>query len=144
MSDNKDILVHYGVLGMKWGIRRDRATLKKLANKETTGKKSSVELTEKEKRKQTKKNRRNLSDKDLKAAIDRLKQENEFKKLSDKDLAPVRSKIQEVLAKTAGEAGITVGRNIATAAFTVMARKILAGENVSKADLAAYLKPKKK
>ena len=71
-------LMHYGVLGMKWGIRRYR---NKDGTLTTAGKKrlsKDKDKAEKKERKVALKNRRSLSDVDLKKKIERLKMENKL------------------------------------------------------------------
>ena len=76
MEDN--VLVHYGILGMKWGVRRTEAQLAraraKRENKET-----------KKDRKAAVKNRRILSDSDINQRIDRLQKEQRLKDLTAQD-----------------------------------------------------------
>lgn len=88
MEDN--VLVHYGILGMKWGVRRTEAQLAraraKRENKET-----------KKDRKAAVKNRRILSDSDINQRIDRLQKEQRLKDLTAQDLNPGRHAAANIL-----------------------------------------------
>lgn len=140
-----EILEHYGIKGMKWGVRRDRRTLDRLAGR-TTSKGSSKKTTNSDKN-QTKKaqrradvrNRRNLSDRDIRGKIDRLKLERELSKLTAEDLSPIRSKVTQMLS----DAGWQVGKNVSVAVLTVLTRKYLAGETLTREEIGKYLRPKK-
>ena len=100
-------LMHYGVLGMKWGIRRYR---NKDGTLTTAGKKrlsKDKDKAEKKERKVALKNRRSLSDADLKKKIERLKMEKEFKNLTEEDISPGRKYVGEIMS-SAGKKALTV------------------------------------
>ena len=63
-EDDEDVLMHYGVLGMKWGRRK---------GKQTTGSKNK-----KSSKKKNKKNPRRMSNKELAARIKRLDLEKRY------------------------------------------------------------------
>ena len=65
-TDTEEFLEHYGVKGMKWGVRRDRSTTS------TKPKKSSL-----------RKEAKDLSDEDLKKSVERLRLEREYVKIKD-------------------------------------------------------------
>ena len=82
-----DDLVHFGVLGMKWGVRKDKVPSKRKANK------ASIEY-----RKSVNKNRRILSDEELKNHISRLKLEKELDKLTKEDTSPLAAVMKQVIS----------------------------------------------
>ena len=108
-------LYHHGIKGMRWGVRRTPAQLghrnspiakarKKLsdANKQRAQRKSEIAP-----RKNALKNRRTLSDAELRDRINRLKMEKEFKQLTNEDIAPGRKYVTEILS-SAGKKTLTV------------------------------------
>lgn len=92
-------LYHYGVKGMKWGVRRYQ-------NKDGTltaaGKKRKRSSTADERKRaamrRDSKNRRLLSDEDLKKKIDRIKLEKQLRELTAEELNPGRTAVAKVLS----------------------------------------------
>lgn len=80
----QDELMHYGVLGMRWGHR-------KATRNEKTARKKDL------------KNRRTLSDKDLQQKINRLQSEKKFKELSEADLKPKRTAVKKFMKTVGGK-----------------------------------------
>lgn len=75
-----EALAHYGVKGMRWGIRKaDRA--------------------ERISRVKKYKQRRILDEADLKKTVSRMKLEKEYKNLAEEDLAPGRKAAKDILSK---------------------------------------------
>ena len=66
---NNAYLAHHGILGMKWGVRRSEA---QLARARGHSSKPSDDKNEVAARKVAVKNRRTMSDSDLKKRIERL------------------------------------------------------------------------
>lgn len=66
-------LYHHGVLGMKWGVRKDRSTVSKKSSKKTqTKKKISV---------------KDMSDDEIRKAVNRLNLEKQLKLLSTENVS---------------------------------------------------------
>lgn len=149
-----EFLEHYGVKGMRWGVRRDRRTLDRIAGRtggerpskkqqdqnraaarRARSKKSSVRTE----RRTASRNRRTLSTDDVRERINRLKLEKELKTLTNENLNPVRAQVTKMLT----DAGWDVGRTVTKATMTVLARRALSGEELTAAEIAKYLKPKK-
>ena len=100
-------LMHYGVLGMRWGVRRYQNKDGALT---TAGKKrlsKDKDKAEKKERKVALKNRRSLSDEYLKKKIERLKIEKEFKNLAEEDISHGRKYVGEIMS-SAGKKALTV------------------------------------
>ena len=107
---NNTYLAHHGILGMKWGVRRSEA---QLARARGHSSKPSDDKNEVAARKAAVKNRRTMSDADLKKRIERLKLEREFKNLTEDDITPGRKYVSEILSAS-GKKALTVAAAGAT------------------------------
>ena len=91
-----DFLQHYGVLGMKWGHRKAKSNVssnkKPKSTKNTTASKPKPKPT-----------RRELSDEELRAVINRMRLEREYADLQYR--ASSRAKVENVV-KTVGTAAL--------------------------------------
>lgn len=88
----QDYLIHYGVLGMKWGVRKDRSR--------------SGGIFRKKKRKMTSYDDDDLTtldDAELRARINRLQMEKQYAQLTTKETSFGRKVVQEVLKEVGKE-----------------------------------------
>lgn len=106
MEKNEEMLEHHGIKGQKWGVRRFQ---NKDGTRTALGKKreSSPDAKEKEARKADVKNRRTMSDADLKKRIERMRLEKEYKTLVDEDTAPGKRYVSGILS-AAGKKALTI------------------------------------
>lgn len=95
MTEVNDILEHYGIKGMKWGVR----------NKPT-----KREAVIRNQRATVAARRRHLSDGDLKNFIERLSNEKKLKTLVDEDLTPAKAATKKILSAS--------GQKVATGLVT--------------------------
>ena len=96
-----DDLMHYGVLGMKWGVERARAGLK-VANKakDQRRKKDGKQTSEHEdsKKAHDKKPVSEMSDKELRERLNRINMEQQYKNLNPSKLNKGYKAVKTALA----------------------------------------------
>lgn len=119
----EDFLAHYGVRGMKWGVRKRSKREEKLRAK----------------RFKTANNRRHLSDEDLKKHIDRLQNEKKLKQLVEEDLTPGKAAAKKIMS----ESGQKVARTVLAGAG-LLAIKVAVERKFDPKDAAGYLAPRPK
>lgn len=73
---NQDILKHYGVKGMKWGVRRSRDKSPSTIRRHISSAKRDLG------HRKTIKNLKNMTDDELKSTTDRIRRENDLKRLT--------------------------------------------------------------
>ena len=145
---NNNELYHYGVLGMKWGVRRYQNPDGSLTE---AGKKRYADKEVKKGRKQDSKYRRTLSDDELRRKVERIKLEKQLKDLTKEDLSPGRKFVGNILASSGGKIATAVVVGVGTYA----AKSILGNPNIFKngvklkdinwREMASYIpKPKNK
>ena len=84
MSNN--VLIHYGILGMKWGRRKSQST------SSTNHKSGEAKRSNKVK---------NMSDAELRARVNRLQLEKQYRDLSKGDVSKGRKFVSEVMTNSA-------------------------------------------
>jgi hypothetical protein len=113
-----DDLLHYGVPGMRWGVRKqDSGSRKQKKTDPEREKKNAV----REDRKKAYKNASTLSDKEIEARLKRLRTEQEFKKLSQESLAPGKTATKLILT----ESGSRTMKQVAAGAGAIAAGAII-------------------
>lgn len=129
-------LYHYGVLGMKWGVRR---TPEQLAKANVRAKRKSEDNAKRSDMKKAVKSRRTLSDADLKKRIERIKMEKQLKDLTAEEISPGKKFVSEVLSSS--------GKKVATALVTgavLYGTKAALTNRFDIKELAGYMTPKPK
>ena len=126
-----DILVHYGVLGMKWGVRRSPSELArargerapKNAKKKTsffskkTVKKKTVKASVKSSSKKegsSKKTPGDMTNEELQSAVRRLELEKRYRDLSPKKVSAGRKIIDNVVIPALTESGKNLMKDYTT------------------------------
>lgn len=103
-----DIITHYGIKGMKWGVRRYQ---NKDGSLTSAGKTRERTKNEKRERSERSKNRRTASLEELTKQISRLETEKKLKSLTNEDIRPGRTMVAKIL-KSGGEkvlSGVVAG-----------------------------------
>ena len=130
----ENCLQHHGILGMKWGVRRTPA---QLGHK--TSKKSSADARAKASMKNDVKNRRLLSDAEIKKKIERIQNQKKLKDLTEEELSPGRRAAKSVLSSS----GKKVASTVLTGAMLYGIKTAMTGKFDIR-EAASYMTPKPK
>lgn len=118
MSDQ--FLAHYGVKGMKWGVRRTQSQLSRAAAKRKENRDPNTpEGAERARRKAALQNRRTISDADLDRLVKRLETEKKLKNLVEDDLSGGQKAAKMILSDTGKQVARQVLAGVAVAAVSV-------------------------
>ena len=97
-SRESNVLAHYGVLGMKWGVRRyQNADGTYTDQGKKRYKKSPEQLESEAQKKRDVKNRGALTTQELKERIERLKLEKELKDLTKSEISAGQKFVEDIL-----------------------------------------------
>lgn len=114
-------LVHYGILGMKWGRRKSRA------NKSFQSSSKRLTATSSSKKKAKKKVKiKELSDTELQKKINRLQMEKRYRDLKKDEISAGRKLVGDILMTS----GKTVGVQVTTYAAGKIINKVMKDEVV--------------
>lgn len=151
--DNNE-LMHYGVPGMKWGVRRTPAQLgrKKTSSSKSLFEKKKPKPKPKVKSESSKKETapkpksvKEMSDEELSTAISRLQLEQKYKELSPQKVSTGKAITKRILNNIVVPAAEDVGRQMVKTALTRAGNKTLSEvfKDFSEAD-KIYTNNKKK
>lgn len=151
--DNNE-LMHYGVPGMKWGVRRTPAQLgrKKTSSSKSLFEKKKPKPKPKAKSESSKKETapkpksvKEMSDEELSTAISRLQLEQKYKELSPQKVSTGKAVTKRILNNIIVPAAEDVGRQMVKTALTRAGNKTLSEvfKDFSEAD-KIYTNNKKK
>lgn len=125
-------LYHFGIKGMKWGVRRYQNSDGSL----TPAGRKRYDKQVRASRKADVKNRRTLSDSEIEQKIKRLESEKKLKNLTEEDLSPGRKAASDVL-KSAGNKVLTA----AAAGAAAYAVKVAMTKKFDIKEAASYIVP---
>lgn len=131
MTENE--LLHYGVLGMKWGVKKARKssdtvdeTRKKSNTQNSNTQKSNTQnsntkqqskkfVTKKQKRKQIMEDLNSMSDKELRERLNRMQMEQQYIRMMTPEKSAAKKQVEQFL--------INEGRNLASQMLREQIRK---------------------
>ena len=127
-------LAHYGVLGMKWGVRRTPAQLGHRTKPRTAKRSRGSPKSKKVKTKSSsppKKSARELSDDELKQAINRLELEKRYKELSRSVNPPKSNEGRKFVENVLKKSGENIATQFTTYAMGTLVNKVAGSEIVN-------------
>lgn len=127
----EEFLAHYGVLGMKWGVRKDRGSSRR--------RRSEPEELSRRDRKRAIRKIRTLESDEIQMRIERLRLEKQLRDLTQTDLSPGKKFVGDIMKNS----GRTVLTTVVTGAMLYGIKAALTGKWSAK-EAADYIVKKKK
>lgn len=111
MSNNE--LLHYGILGMKWGVRRTPAQLARARGERTTdsGGSKPKASSSSSKSSSSKRSVSEMSDDELRKTVQRLQLEQQYRNLNPQKVSTGKKIVDKILKDVVVPAATEVGRN---------------------------------
>lgn len=103
-------LMHYGVLGMKWGVRRTPEQLAR-ARGQTKSEKEENKTTPAKKTTSARKSASEMTDEELNKAVRRLQLEQQYRQLNPETVSTGQKFVNKVAKDVIVPAATTVARN---------------------------------
>lgn len=136
-------LYHHGILGQRWGKKNGppypigasnhSASEKKAGWRKSLSKKTTQQKETERKKRSDSKNRGTLSDAELKANIERLKNEKEFGKLTDEVVNPGKAYATQLLKSVGNKVVVTAASGATLYALSAAISKNFDAEELAKA-----------
>lgn len=139
-------LQHYGVLGMRWGVRRTPAQLGRSSNGSTKqkrfsiGLKKSVPKQDAQSIKPKQKTIKDLTDDELRQKINRLRMEQEYRNLSPAQISTGKKVVDRILKNVVTPAAEDVAKQLTKSMMTKAVNKAFNLDD----ELKVYTNNKKK
>lgn len=108
---DQNMLMHYGILGMKWGVRRSESQLARA--RDAKAKSSSEEESEDYKKAHSPKSVKSMSDAELRNRLNRLQMEQQYTRMNPDTVNRGKDVANKIL-----KAGTTVA-TVTTTALTI-------------------------
>lgn len=120
---DENVLAHYGVLGMKWGIRKDRRSSSGSSKKKTSNQNESSSDSKKSSSTKTSrtKNPKKMSEQELRARIQRLQLEKQYRDLKSSEITEGKKLVNSILRDSAKN----IGTQLTTYGMGKLVNKIL-------------------
>ena len=121
MTENE--LLHYGVLGMKWGVKKarkssdtvDETRRKSNTQNSNTKQQSKKFVTKKQRQKQIMEDLNSMSDKELRERLNRMQMEQQYIRMMTPEKSAAKKQVEQFL--------INEGRNLASQMLREQIRK---------------------
>lgn len=110
MKNNE--LLHYGVLGMKWGVRRSPEQLRRARGERKSESSSSSKTSTKQTSSKKARSLSDFSDDELKKKVQRLQLEEQYKRLNPEKISAGKKFVKKVMNDIFIPAATEVGKNM--------------------------------
>ena len=130
-------LYHHGIKGQKWGVKNGPPY--PLVKAGRRSKKNSADEEAKKAMRRDVKNRRLLSDAEIKQKIERIQNQKKLKDLTEEELSPGRHAVKGILSSSGKRVASTV-----TTGASLYAIKVALTKKFDPMEAAAYVAPRPK